>query len=185
MPEIWERLENETPRAFECFSVYRDLREGRTVRAAYRIVTGNDPASGQVPGFWNDWVKKYNWQNRVKEYDLYLDRIRLEEQFKIAQEDHAKKLEKFRAAHEQVGVLGFSVALRTLQEIERRLRAGQEELSHKTLIEYARIANQVLGSASSFWSQSLGVDSLLRHHELENMESLPASGWTDEVVKQG
>lgn len=72
----WERRTDESARAYEAFSAYRDLGPSRTFIAAYRKVTGKADASSGDADYYGKWAKKYDWQERAAKYDDYLDSMK-------------------------------------------------------------------------------------------------------------
>jgi len=73
---IWERMEGEPARAYECFELTRSLGLGRSILEAYRQETGKHQAK-QVSGTWNGWVARWRWQERFAASDAHDARERL------------------------------------------------------------------------------------------------------------
>lgn len=81
MSNPWDRLEDETDRAFEGFTAWRLLGLRREMLAAYLSTLDEDAREkrraaadriGQeisVPGSWRRWKKKFDWKARVDAWD--------------------------------------------------------------------------------------------------------------------
>lgn len=155
----WERLPDETPRAYECFKAYLDAGPSRQVKEVYRLETGRTKARA-VAGVWNGWISRYNWQERVRAYDAYCDRKAHEAAIESRKKEHADKLEQFRKAHEQFGMGGMDVSLRALKLLSEFLKS---EVKITTLADAERVGRLINLSAASSqaWADALGVRTLL------------------------
>ncbi|MFG0245696.1 MAG: hypothetical protein ACF8MF_06580 [Phycisphaerales bacterium JB052] len=73
----WERLEDESEKAFLAFECYMDLPRGeRTVRKAYvsyqkRLKGKDEPATVGIPGYFGEWSANHDWLNRAVEFDSW------------------------------------------------------------------------------------------------------------------
>ena len=67
--EPWNRLADETDRAWEVFLYYRDLGPGRTQTAVGKHFGIN------LNGIQANYVNKYDWKERVLSYDQHEDRL--------------------------------------------------------------------------------------------------------------
>lgn len=74
-PEPWERQPEETSRAFEAFTVYRDMGAERSINKTCQKLNKNRTTIA-------DWSTKYNWVKRCEEWDKEQDRIARQEQLK-------------------------------------------------------------------------------------------------------
>jgi hypothetical protein len=77
---IYERLPNETSRAFHGFSIYRDAGPRRTLKAVDDALHPDRQQKGKkratIPGLITRWSAKYFWVDRARAYDNYLDQER-------------------------------------------------------------------------------------------------------------
>jgi hypothetical protein len=69
----WERRDDESEKAFAAFKVFLEMGEARTVRDAYRQVSGN-PGASQAAGYFSEWSSKFEWFPRAADYDRHLFR---------------------------------------------------------------------------------------------------------------
>jgi hypothetical protein len=66
----WERLPNETAKAYHNFEVYRDLGPVRSIQKAGKRLAKNGKSLGRLS-------KKYRWVQRTRKYDAYMTREKL------------------------------------------------------------------------------------------------------------
>jgi len=74
MGELWERLSNETTKAYAAFCIYRDLGSERSIDKVL-AATGKRNRSSLIK-----WSSRYNWVERVQAYDQYLEELKRKEQ---------------------------------------------------------------------------------------------------------
>lgn len=186
--EPWDRQKGETKKAFEAFTVYRDL---GTTRSLAKVANKLDKSKTII----GRWSSKWNWVERTNAWDDELDRLnkleQIEEVKKMA-ERHAKTSMMFqqkvieRLAEVNPGELSpndlarwFEVAVK----IERLSRGeptenvnqeieGQVEVSNevaKQIIEdeeASNLAHELLGRIAEGESSSNGVS-----NQSEEMDS--------------
>lgn len=71
----WERLPEETSKAWAAFLVYRDMLPGdRSLDAAYRKRYAKEPHIRATKTF-RAWAKQHDWPGRVEAWDRHLDDI--------------------------------------------------------------------------------------------------------------
>jgi hypothetical protein len=74
--EVWDRLSNESGRAYEAFKVFMYMSPAeRTVTAAWRSWSGNTKAARPSP-FFKEWAREYAWPERARAYDAHIEHIR-------------------------------------------------------------------------------------------------------------
>lgn len=121
-PELWERQNGETARAFEAFSIYRDMGADRSLRKVVQRLDKNLTTIG-------DWSVKYEWVKRAAAWDAEQDRIaRIEMQKDIAdtrkmQRKNAKRMQE-RGMEFLESVIAGEPALRDIVQL---LKAGMEQ----------------------------------------------------------
>lgn len=74
-PEPWERQLNETSRAWEAFTVYRDMGASRSIVKVSRELGKNRVTL-------EEWSTKYDWVKRCAAWDAEKDRVARETQIK-------------------------------------------------------------------------------------------------------
>lgn len=84
----WERLKNETSKAYEAFCVYRDLGTERSITKTSQTLNKNRTTIGE-------WSTKFDWVKRAAAWDDEQDRIARE----IAQKEQAEEIRKMRKRH--------------------------------------------------------------------------------------
>lgn len=87
----WDRQKGESRKAYEAFSIYRDLGPSRSIaKVAEKL--------GKSKSLLERWSRKWNWVERTEQYDEYQDRMyRLEQEEKRKEmaERHARQAKMF------------------------------------------------------------------------------------------
>ena len=94
-PKPWERQEGETPKPYEAFCIYRDMKTDDQERSL-REVANRLKKSLTLIGRWSS---KYSWVERVAAWDDEQERIERE----IAQKEQAKAIREMRKRQAQAG----------------------------------------------------------------------------------
>lgn len=80
----WDRRlesENETPKAYAGFCIYRDMGTSRSLDAAYRLAKaaeGSRKGGKRAATYWNKWSTTFHWTSRAAAYDDYQEKLRRE-----------------------------------------------------------------------------------------------------------
>ncbi len=117
----WERQPNETEKAYAAFSVYRDMADKRTIQAVCDEIGKSYQAVYR-------WVSKYEWKDRVRLYDNWLEhearkdvitqkKKMIAQQLKISRAIQAKALKAFSKADE---------SKMTFKDMKELLKLGTE-----------------------------------------------------------
>lgn len=117
----WERQSGETEKAYAAFSIYRDMTDKRTIQAVCDEIGKSYQAVYR-------WVSKYEWKDRVRLYDNWLEhearkdvitqkKKMIAQQLKIARAIQAKALKAFSEADE---------SKMTFKDIKELLKLGTE-----------------------------------------------------------
>lgn len=86
--EPWERMDDETPKAYQAFARYRDLgpiRSLEKLRTSYLDTAGN-PLHRSIRQF-STWSARYDWAERSNAYDDHLERIRMRDEMEAMRKD--------------------------------------------------------------------------------------------------
>ena len=105
-PEPWERRKGETARAYEAFTVYRDMGAGRSINKTAQNLTKNRTTIAE-------WSSKHEWVKRVAAWDAEQDRIARQ-----AQIDEIKKMRKRHADLANAMLVKAAKALQRIPEDE-------------------------------------------------------------------
>jgi hypothetical protein len=120
-PEVWDRLSNESGRAYEAFKVYMHLPPAeRTVTAAWRRWTENPEAVRPSP-FFEGWAREYAWPERARTHDHHLELIRrrgMEKAIEAEAAEQARQAERQRNRLNEMMALGYAQAMEYLEELE-------------------------------------------------------------------
>ena len=81
----WERQNGESAKAFEAFTIYRDMGKDRTISATARQLGKNRTLIDR-------WKERWNWKERVRAYDNDLDQAAHEEALKNVREMQRRQI---------------------------------------------------------------------------------------------
>jgi hypothetical protein len=103
--ELWDRLENETERAYRAFECYLALPSGeRTLLGAYRRHVGN-PDAVKPSDTWSRGSSTFAWRERAAAYDDHLVSVRREVYERVIEEEaerQAREIEKTRYRYNEL-----------------------------------------------------------------------------------
>lgn len=120
-PELWERLDNESSRAYEAFKVFLYMGPAeRNVSGAWRIWAEAPDAKSAKPYF-RDWSVDFAWQDRARAWDNHLQRLReteIERAVKTEAKKQATQVEKLRFRLNELMAIGSEKAMTYLEEME-------------------------------------------------------------------
>lgn len=138
-PEPWERQDDETPKAWGAFVVYRDMGPRRSLR---RVQSEEGTALAQL----GQWSSRYRWVERAAAWDGHLDLIRRQEQVDAVRnmrERHATTARKLL----DVAVDSLEKRLSEAEVEEAPLLATYDILRY--VVEAAKLERLALGEADT------------------------------------
>ena len=164
MPEIWERLPSESSKAYAAFCIYRDMGPERSIEKVQEKV---GKKSGYLRHLYR-WSSKYNWFERAKAYDDYIERKKREEKERAIlemAERHAKEavalqqkaLERLRSLDPDElsprDVLNYLVEAIKLERLSRGepTEIGKQEVTLPAIVEV--VADEKGADSPSFGSE--------------------------------
>lgn len=127
----WERQPGETIKAFEAFSVYRDLGVNRSIEKAGK-------ALGKSRVTLEPWSAKFLWVKRAAAWDAEQDRVARQ-----AQLDEIKKMRKRHASLASAMLVKAAKALQRIPEDE--IKAGDVSRMVETAAKLERISRGDVG----------------------------------------
>lgn len=108
--KLWEPLEGETSKAYEAFSIYRDMGTQRSLSKVSEKLQKSETLIGR-------WSRQNDWVNRAAAWDAEQDRIVREEQL--------KDIKKMRKTHADLAVAMLVKSAQALKRIPpEELKAG-------------------------------------------------------------
>lgn len=118
--ELWDRLDNESERAYGAFEVFLSLPSGeRAILAAYRQHVGN-PEAVKPSDTWSRWSHEFAWRERAAAYDDRLASMR-REAFERGIEEEAERqgalAERNRNRFNELMTLGYEESMRWFEEV--------------------------------------------------------------------
>ena len=118
-PELWDKLESESSRAFEAFKLFMYLPPAeRSVAGAWREWTDN-PEAGRPSPFFEGWAREYAWPERARAYDAHIERIRRRGMESAIEEEAAKQarqVERARGRFYELMTITYEKAIEYLEE---------------------------------------------------------------------
>lgn len=130
-PEPWERQKGETPRAWEAFSVYRDMGADRSITKTAQHLHKNRTTIGE-------WSRKYDWVKRATAWDAEQDRI--------ARQSQIDEIKKMRKRHADLATAMLVKAAKALQRIpEDEVKASDVSRLVETASKLERISRGDVG----------------------------------------
>lgn len=101
----------DTEKSYRAFSMYRDLGYGRTFEKVARAISNKvDSYIQQI----NNWSAKSFWRDRIREYDIYIEKIKRKESEALEISSHIDKLQRYRKESEILGWDNLAVASKCL-----------------------------------------------------------------------
>ena len=130
--ELWDRLENETERAYRAFEGFLSLPSGdRTLLAAYRHHVGN-PDAIKPSDTWVRWSSDFAWRERAAAYDDHVANKR-REAFERGMEQEAERqgalAERIRGQTNELMTLGYVRAMEWLENAQPSDLRAQDVLN--------------------------------------------------------
>ena len=128
--ELWDRLENESERAYRAFECFLSLpsRE-RTLLGAYRQHVGN-PEAAKPSDTWSGWSSTFAWRERAAAYDDHLATLRREAYERVIEEEavqQAREVEKIRGRMNELLTVAYMQAMECFEDddwVSSNLRAS-------------------------------------------------------------
>src|SRR5215208_4244733 len=119
--ELWDRLDNESTRAFQAFESFLSLPSAeRTLLGAYRQHVAN-PDAVKPSDTWARWCSDFAWRERARAYDDHLASLRREAYERAIEQEagrQAREVEKARGRMNELLTLGYERAMECLEEMD-------------------------------------------------------------------
>ena len=120
-PELWDRLSNESGRAYEAFKVFMYMSPAeRSVVGAWREWTANPEAARPSP-FFEEWGREHAWSERARAHDAHIERLRRGGMEKAIEEEaklHARQAEQMRYRFNELVTRAYDRAIEWLDDSE-------------------------------------------------------------------
>lgn len=142
MPLMYEQLEEEGPRAFEAFVIYRDMGLGRNLESVSKQVDKNMSMIRR-------WSAEYNWVARCRAWDAEQDRVKREAQ--------TREIVEMAKRHAAIAVRLQEKLVRRLQDLDP-MELTPKEVSTwlETAVKIERLSRGV--STDSVRQEVVGAD---------------------------
>ena len=167
MPEPWERLHDETGKAYAAFQVFLSLGAGRSIARAWaehrRRNDGETAVPTKTPRHWEGWSAAHQWAARAEAWDAFkasqARQVQLKEWTELAEALGRQERERLRVTR-GLCQAALRLAATGLADLLKR----QQEESVMTVSDLSRLLRSVaLVSEQTFEAdkQMLSLDSLL------------------------
>lgn len=156
----YDRLPGETAKAYEAFSVYRDMGTERSLEAVSK-------ALGKSAAFLSRWSSKHDWVDRAESWDIDQDMMRQEEAIAAKRKQYKSQLAEFQKNHLAVGKAAFKASATATKQIMDWVEKNNSIESWDDANKAANIIKALMPIAD-LWAKSLAVDRLLERLEGED-----------------
>lgn len=175
----WERLEDETDKAYKAFECYRDLEQtersqwrawveyagwrwGEERRAEEEAKGAEARQSGSrlpIPGMIGGWSAQHEWVRRARAWDNHLARVRQRKR----EREHAEALDDHRDRQERFARASMGTAIKLMRRLTKRIDAlTDKDLSDpRVLAKLIRANIDLFQAATNAEAQALAVDEIL------------------------
>ncbi len=153
---VYEKLETETPKAYEAFCAYRDMGSSRSL---HRV----RDEEGKSHGTLEKWCRDHNWVKRVEAYDIDQEAIARQILEEENREAYREKLRKYRQENEEIGNALRATAVIVL----KKFRTFANDLDPKDIkpsnsANIVRAIDTCLTQGDRLLSDSLAIEKLLQ-----------------------
>lgn len=153
---IYEKLENETPKAWEAFCIYRNMGHNRTFERV------RDQLGKSIP-LLERWGRTYNWRERVNAFDIDQEAITREILINQNIIEHKRKLEKLRKEDEEMGNAARATQAMFLQKLQKRAKELDPDKIQVKDLNVVANAMKICGEiGDNLLSRALAVEKLLQ-----------------------
>ena len=164
MTYTWDRLPNESPKAFERFCLYRDMGVARSLRRLALDLGLNLSTLAELS-------KKYTWQTRVAEFDDFIE--------KATQHNQLAQIRAMKRRQIVLALKAQKVALSGLKKIYREIESNEARLKPEGLAKLLDSGCRLERLNRDEPEQSIELKQAhnferLNEEELENMRRLIA-----------
>lgn len=156
----WDRLPEESAKAYAAFCIYRGLPlKERSRDIAYRLSRGwAADVKTLASGGWTKWSKDYRWLERASAHDEHIER----EARKGEERSQIRKLREFRIDQQRSAQTASRQALKALQKAGEKLETLKaKDLRPSEAAAFMQAAARLLESASAQQASALAVDEML------------------------
>jgi hypothetical protein len=153
---LWDRRDDETPKAWAAFSDYRDLGKWRSVDRAYQQ---QQKTSKRAARHWWDWYDAFDWKPRAEAYDAHQERQARKE----AEAAHRRQIRDFQSRQQERAEKLHRASISLLDKALTRLQdLTPEDMDPAQLVGVLRAAATATETAGNAEAAALGVEELLK-----------------------
>lgn len=156
-----EQNPSESSKAFHAYECYRDLGTQRTIAQAYARYRKDETALKPSASFLN-WKSDFDWDDRVKEFDLVEETRRRDFQRDVNNEKYQSDLEQFRQLQLSSGKTGAAIATELKRRLLKFIETNPQILDLRDALIVARIIATLELPSVEQWAKALHIDILLQ-----------------------
>ena len=164
----WEMLENEPSKAWGAFQVYRDLGVNRTLAGTAKVLESRNLKGGGL----KTWSAKYNWVERARQFDAFMDAQVVSTQVRDGREEYKEKLKAYRKEVEATSKAMVAMGVKTMQILQKDLNkrlSNPQELMPSELAALMRASMICIESGWDTYTDTLGTEKIINFlNEQEN-----------------
>lgn len=156
----WEMLENEPSKAWGAFQVYRDSGVNRTLSGTAKILESRGLKGGGL----KTWSAKYNWVERARHYDAFIDAQAVSVQVQDSREEYKEKLKTYRNEVEATSKAMVAMGVKTMQILQRELNSRLSKPQDLKANEIASLMRSAIACADigfKNYTDTLGTERII------------------------
>lgn len=178
MAELWDKLENETDKAYAAFMQYCRMGVNRSLRKLAKRMKGVQDGDNNSTNYWRQlgkWSSEYNWLERTSAFDAYYEALAQKRwerrQRKIRENDYSQAAELRKLA---TRIFAESPKfIKASRKVTERNEDGSPKTVVVTLALDANLAINALNTASKLQRQAAGIDDTKVKHEITGKDGQP------------
>jgi hypothetical protein len=142
--ESWERLADESGKAYKAFCVFRDYGAERNIRKAVESFETDKSKWEKRYRVWRNWSTDYRWRERALDYDRYTEKL---------------KATEFRKTIEAQGEVHRAITGKMLEVVGKKLDTmNPDDLTQGNVTEWVQTAIRAEREAAGLVTSSGKVE---------------------------
>lgn len=153
---IYNKLDTETPKAYEAFCVYRDMGSGRSLDRAIQEL-------GKSASTVQKWSREHDWVKRVDAYDLDQEAIARQILEEENREAYREKLRRYNKEDEEIGRANRAIAVAGLAKLRKFIdNLDQKDITMRNAHNLAKIVDTCFNRGEHSLNNAYAIDKILQ-----------------------